>query len=269
MNFSRILMAGAAGLVMSAAAAQAGTITQVYLVGGGTASVLTDLTAVNYVNQADGTTTQINLFNAAAIAAANPGYTVTLNDVKFNMATTVSTSGTLQNQASASQTFRFGLSLNSFTTNGTTTGGGASAQAVIANNYGSGMTGSQTANFGTQTYTNVAAGASVNYPNPNSTAASTLNTSDPLTFTDAATLAAFTGTGSFGLQLNTLSSQSTTGGGGNVAVNLNTYAGGAFGLVYDYTLTPVASPTTVPEPASMALLGAGLVSVGLLRRRKA
>jgi hypothetical protein len=38
--------------------------------------------------------------------------------------------------------------------------------------------------------------------------------------------------------------------------------------VFDLTQTPSAGPTAVPEPASLALLGSGLLGVGMLGRRK-
>ena len=60
-------------------------------------------------------------------------------------------------------------------------------------------------------------------------------------------------------------SQSTTGGGGNLAVttNLTTTAEGTLTYTYTYAQTPV------PEPASLALLGSGLFGLGWVRRRRA
>ncbi|MBL8457848.1 MAG: PEP-CTERM sorting domain-containing protein, partial [Zoogloea sp.] len=44
-----------------------------------------------------------------------------------------------------------------------------------------------------------------------------------------------------------------------------TTAGCGASIVYDFTPTP---PTRVPEPASMALVGLGMMGLAAIRRRK-
>ncbi|SPE39998.1 exported hypothetical protein [Candidatus Sulfopaludibacter sp. SbA3] len=80
------------------------------------------------------------------------------------------------------------------------------------------------------------------------------------------TTASYTGSGTFGVGFSTESSFQVTGfGGNNVNVTQTNVASAVATVVYNYTPGD-GSPT--PEPAGMALLGGGLVALGVIGRRK-
>ena len=136
--------------------------------------------------------------------------------------------------------------------NGLTTGGSTAAENDIVAIFGA----ANTLAFPAQKYTLVAPGARVVYPATGGSQTATQSS----TITGAK-LADFIGTGAFTVDMNTFSSPGIAGGGGNIQPTLATFAGGTFSIQYDYTLTPV------PEPTSMAMLGLGVIGLGVMRRR--
>lgn len=70
------------------------------------------------------------------------------------------------------------------------------------------------------------------------------------------------GTGTFNLTGSTLTSETLTGGGGNINLGIATNATFEAEIDYTYSIT-----STTPEPTTMALLGGALLGLGLIGKR--
>ena len=178
-------------------------------------------------------------------SGASAGFTETLTSVALSFGGTASATGTLTNTAPSSQTFSF------LETETLSFAAGSGAPPIVVGSTTSGnliATGPIT----------LAVGASVPITGSLSLIPATFGTSN---------VSGFTGPGTFQILSTSLTSESFTGGGGNIQQVLSTFATPSVTLIYRFetSATPI-SP--VPEPSIMASLAVGLAGLGAFARRR-
>lgn len=166
----------------------------------------------------------------------------TLSAVNLTLGATANVSGTVTNTSALARSFT--VSTNTVVTLSSMSGTNIDGLTVLLN--------------ATQAFTNLTPNTTANYgpfmPSKTTTVAGT-------------PLSAFTA-GRITLVASTNSSFAVDGAGGNSRTTLSSTASGVLTVAYTYTAFGSGSqPASVPEPASMALLGAGLLAAGVIRKR--
>lgn len=188
---------------------------------------------------------QTNFSVAATLDDFNLGAGYNLTSVVLSGGGTLSSNGTIKNTGSSPATFSYSGGMKLSISGGT--GAPPGFPPLVTNT-----------NVPSTVFRNIGSGASVSY-----TAAGPLTgTSKTLT----TSLSPYVGTGTFqavvsGVAHNTLSTDQS-----NIVAAVATSGDPFVEITYNYAAAP--PPTPISEPACLAVLGAGLTGIGVLRRRR-
>ena len=177
------------------------------------------------------------------------GGTRTLINVLVSLSGTLFSDGTVTNTADQAQTFNVSTLGQIF--QGTTDVGAPSVlpTLVILPLFGNTV-------IASETFVDAGVGVALPFGPGSVSAAVTFGTADPLD------LAQFVGPGSFTYLMDTLIATSVAGGGGNVDTTITTLADATLEVVYEFN-----EIAAVPEPATLLLMGVGLLGFGAARMK--
>ncbi len=235
---SLIALLAAGSIIGTTAAARAAVLTQTHTYG----PQLTDFSLP----------ATFNLFNSTL---------GTLNDVTFSDSYGFTSTITLSNNGSPSNGVVKSESLLGLSS------GNAAINAVIANQVDT--NGAAAGGVVSAAFDILGKGYSyVNFTGVASPASNGTTQSASAVDTTSADLQAFqaAGGGTFTVGATTFTVTDLSNTGGNTSATQSTIGTAAFSITYDYTAAP-PPVATIPEPAALAIFGAGLLVIGVSRRR--
>jgi hypothetical protein len=177
--------------------------------------------------------TELNGAPPLTVSKYTPLAGETVTQILVKLTASLTSTGTIKNTAAQAQSFDVFTQAKKYQFNPST---GSPVALTTLNPFAA------FAVIGSESYINLAAGATSAF------GPGTANASSSVSFTTAAQIAQFLGSGTFGFDPFTQILTAISGGGGNVTTNITTFADATLEVEY------IGERTAVPEPTTMGLL---------------